>query len=118
MFEFHEKSTEFFNGIIGWIATNNEESTDDAPVFRNPHRSGKVKVHSSSIAKGSRWMLVDKNPQQVWTDDIPLSWFSIDFGPHRLVTLTYYSLRHGGNYKADSLRTWDLQGKLIYNRFR
>jgi hypothetical protein len=23
----------------------------------------------------------------------------------------YYTLRHGGNYKADSLRTWDLQGE-------
>ena len=23
----------------------------------------------------------------------------------------YYTLRHGGNYKADSLRTWDLQGR-------
>jgi len=112
IFDFHEKSTEFFNGIIGWIATNNDESTDEALVFRNPHLNGKVKVHSNSIAKGSRWMLVDKCPQQVWTDDVPSSWFSIDFGPHRLITLTYYSLRHGGNYKADSLRTWDLQGSI------
>jgi hypothetical protein len=26
------------------------------------------------------------------------------------VTPTHYTLRHGGNYKADSLRNWDLQG--------
>jgi len=24
----------------------------------------------------------------------------------------YYTLRHGGNYRADSLRNWDFQGSL------
>lgn len=66
-------------------------------------------MHSSSLAKGSRFTLVDISPADVWTNDVPSSWFSIDFGPHRHICLTYYSLRHGGNYKADSLRTWDLQ---------
>lgn len=28
---------------------------------------------------------------------------------------THYTLRHGGNYRADSLRTWDLQGSLDGN---
>ncbi len=32
-----------------------------------------------------------------------------DFGKNKTVTPTHYTLRHGGNYRADSLRTWDLQ---------
>ncbi len=36
----------------------------------------------------------------------------IDLGRTRSVLPTHYSLRHGANWKADSLRTWDLQGML------
>lgn len=96
---------DIFNGIIGWIATNSAREP-----WRNAHVAGRVKVHSSSLAKGSRATLVDKAPSETWTNDIPCSWISIDLGPYRKVTPTYYTLRHGLNYKADSLRTWDLQG--------
>lgn len=34
----------------------------------------------------------------------------IDLGPGRSVIPTFYTLRHGGNYRADSLRNWDFQG--------
>jgi hypothetical protein len=96
---------DIFQGVIGWIATNSSREP-----WRNAHIAGRVKVHSSSLAKGSRSTLVDKSPSEVWTNDIPCSWISIDLGPYRKITLTYYTLRHGLNYKADSLRTWDLQG--------
>jgi len=97
----------FFKGIIGWISTNHGRTN-----YRNPHNTGKVKVHSSSLAKGSLWVLVDSTPSDVWTKDVPSSWFSIDFGPHRRVTVSNYSLRHGGNYVADTLRSWELQGSI------
>merc|ERR1712100_658040 len=34
----------------------------------------------------------------------------VDLGKSRKALVTSYTLRHGGNYKADSLRTWDFQG--------
>lgn len=107
VFDYNKENSEFFHGIVRWIGT--KEGTEP---WKNPHITGRVKVHSSSLAKGSRQILVDKTPNQVWTNDTPSSWFSIDFGPHRRITPTYYSLRHGGNYKGDTLRTWDLQGSI------
>jgi hypothetical protein len=112
VFEYSKDNTELFKGIVGFLATTDVSSDTGLPVFKNPHKAGRVKVHSSSLAKGSRFTLVDISPADVWTNDVPSSWFSIDFGPHRHICLTYYSLRHGGNYKADSLRTWDLQGSM------
>ncbi len=41
---------------------------------------------------------------------MPASWFNIDLGPHRAVVPTHYTLRHGANYRADSLRNWDMKG--------
>lgn len=105
VFEYNEENPDFFKGLIGWISTNAYKDE-----WKNAHTSGKVKIHSSSLAKGSRSYLVDQTPNEVWTSDTPSSWISIDLGPRRLMSLTYYSLRHGGNYKGDLLRTWDLQG--------
>lgn len=51
-----------------------------------------------------------RTPSELWTKDIPSSWFTLDFGPNRGLSPSEYTLRHGGNYKADSLRTWELQG--------
>lgn len=106
-FDYDEDDPAFFKGIIGWIATGGNKRE-----WKNPHNTGKVKVHTSSVGKGSRATLVDKTPADFWTGDIASSWISIDFGPHRLITPTHYSLRHGGNYKGDFLRTWDLQGSI------
>lgn len=95
---------DIFCGLIGWISTDFGKS-----IWKNAHNSGKVKVHSSSLTKGSRATLVEKTPAEVWTNDMPCSWISIDLGPFRRLNPTYYTLRHGLNFKADSLRTWDLQ---------
>jgi hypothetical protein len=46
----------------------------------------------------------------IFEQDVPASWFMIDLGPGRSVIPTFYTLRHGGNYRADSLRNWDFQG--------
>jgi hypothetical protein len=36
----------------------------------------------------------------------------LDLGPNRAVVPTFYTVRHGGTFKADSLRTWDFQGSV------
>jgi len=48
-FEFNKEEPEFFHGIVGWIASNGGRD-----VWKNPHMAGRVKVHSSSLAKGMR----------------------------------------------------------------
>jgi len=40
--------------------------------------------------------------------EIPSSWFAIDLRQGKLLP-TYYTLRHGGATKMDSLRNWLLQ---------
>jgi len=74
--------------------------------------AGRVEVQASSIEKGQPHELVSREPSELWSKDIPASWFSIDLGKNRKVVPSYYTIRHGGNYRADSLRTWDLQGSV------
>jgi hypothetical protein len=103
-----EYQTDFDDrGIIHYIATQG-----NSEPYKNPHITGKIKVTSSSIEVGNAPDLLNKSPAELWTKDVPASWFTIDFGNNRAVFPTFYTLRHGGNYRADSLRTWDLQGKL------
>jgi len=42
--------------------------------------------------------------------DVPASWITINLGGSRSLIPNYYTLRHGGNSKADCLRNWTLQG--------
>src|SRR3989338_8300742 len=72
-------------GILAWISSNGFTRE-----WKNPHVQRIISVTASSITKG--------NP--------------VDLGSTRSVRVTHYTLRHGGNYRADSLRTWDLQGSL------
>lgn len=95
------------NGILFWISTNACREP-----WVNPDMGGKIKVTASSIEKGVPCELVSRSPTELWTKDVPASWFMIDMGRNRRVIPNYYTLRHGGNYKADSLRTWDLQGSV------
>eukprot|EP00211_Chloroparvula_japonica_P006028 CAMPEP_0119121880 /NCGR_PEP_ID=MMETSP1310-20130426/2302_1 /TAXON_ID=464262 /ORGANISM="Genus nov. species nov., Strain RCC2339" /LENGTH=379 /DNA_ID=CAMNT_0007111461 /DNA_START=189 /DNA_END=1325 /DNA_ORIENTATION=+ len=95
------------NGILYWLATKGKGWDTD---WVNPHISGEVKVTASSIEKGNPVDLLGRVPKELWTKDVPSSWFSIDLGRNRRVIATHYSLRHGGRYKSDCLRNWDLQG--------
>jgi len=92
-------------GILYWIATNKGREP-----WTNAHLANRIKITASSIEKGNPGDLVSREPSELWTKDVPASWFSIDLGKTRVAIPTTYTLRHGGNYKADSLRTWDLQG--------
>eukprot|EP01120_Amphizonella_sp_Union-15-10_P010313 TRINITY_DN4110_c0_g1_i1.p1 TRINITY_DN4110_c0_g1~~TRINITY_DN4110_c0_g1_i1.p1 ORF type:complete len:282 (+),score=26.06 TRINITY_DN4110_c0_g1_i1:162-1007(+) len=104
-FSLNRDNSNFFKGIIGWIATNCGQEE-----WQNPHKLGRVKVHSPTLSKGNWATLVDKESAEIWTQDMPNMWFSIDL--RRLILPSAYSLRHGGNWKADAIRTWDLQGSV------
>eukprot|EP01095_Lingulamoeba_sp_RSL-Kostka_P013508 TRINITY_DN5622_c1_g1_i1.p1 TRINITY_DN5622_c1_g1~~TRINITY_DN5622_c1_g1_i1.p1 ORF type:complete len:451 (+),score=133.97 TRINITY_DN5622_c1_g1_i1:132-1484(+) len=95
------------NGILFWIATKGKKSP-----WQNPHLKKLIKVTapSNNIIKGHPSELVSRNPSELWTGDVPASWFAIDLGESRTIIPTHYTLRHGANYKGDSLRNWDLQG--------
>lgn len=92
-------------GIVDWIgrAAGRRE-------WQNPHLDGQVLVSASSLCKGVLQDLVTTAENELWSKDVPASWFSVDFGQNRSVIVSHYALRHGGNYRADSLRNWDLQG--------
>jgi len=103
--QFEYKSDFDDQGIIYWIATDCRRS-----LWDNPHAKGKVIVTVSSLEKGTVLDFVSRTPTELWTKDVPASWLSIDLGKNRAVVPNFYTLRHGANYKADSLRTWDLRG--------
>jgi hypothetical protein len=106
MFDYNEaKGKQQFHGIMWHIAT-----AKGAEEWRNPHYTKRVCVSASSIEKGDFRELVGLTPSELWTKDVPASWFMVDLGPGRSVICTFYTLRHGGNYRADSLRNWDFQG--------
>src|SRR3989338_3552751 len=94
-------------GILAWISSNGFTRE-----WKNPHVQRIISVTASSITKGNPVELVGVVPTELWTKDVPASWFCVDLGSTRSVRVTHYTLRHGGNYRADSLRTWDLQGSL------
>lgn len=93
------------HGVIYHIATRG-----GLDGWQNPVTSNRIAVLGSSVERGALHDIVTVSPSDLWTKDIPSSWFTIDLGPTRSVVPTAYALRHGMSFKADSLRTWDLQG--------
>lgn len=94
-------------GIMYWLGT--KEGTQ--AQWQNPATDGTVAVHASSVERGHPHSLIDREPLELWTQDVPASWLSVDLGRFRVLPHAYM-LRHGGNYKADSLRNWDFQGSI------
>lgn len=92
-------------GIIDWIGRGAGRQD-----WQNPHASGDVVVSASSLCKGALADLLSTQENELWSNDVPASWFCLDFGPKRTIIASHYTLRHGGNYRADSLRNWDIQG--------
>lgn len=97
------------HGIMYHIATQG----GSAP-WVNPVTSGRISIlaSSGSLERGNPQDIVELKPQDVWSRDVPSSWITIDLGPKRAVVPTAYTLRHGMNFRSDSLRTWDLQGSI------
>jgi hypothetical protein len=104
--QFEVNDEERPRGIIHWLGT--KEGTQP---WTNPATAGIVTVHASSVERGHTSSLVDLEPQELWTHDVPASWLSVDLGRYRVLPHAYM-LRHGGNYRADSLRNWDFQGSI------
>eukprot|EP01132_Coremiostelium_polycephalum_P004171 gene4171-5220_t len=96
-------------GVIYYLATNGYTSEWSNPALF-PLDSSRIKITSSSIEKGNPHDIVDLNPTECWTKDVPSSWFAIDLGKNYSLILKYYTLRHGGNSKQDCPRNWVLQG--------
>jgi hypothetical protein len=92
------------HGILHWIASNGNQEE-----WKNPHNQQLIRVSSSSLERGNWADLCERDPHELWTKDVPASWFQIDL-KHRLVVPTHFTLRHGMATKADFLRTWDFQG--------
>eukprot|EP01124_Arcella_intermedia_P004022 TRINITY_DN12271_c0_g1_i1.p1 TRINITY_DN12271_c0_g1~~TRINITY_DN12271_c0_g1_i1.p1 ORF type:complete len:238 (-),score=45.68 TRINITY_DN12271_c0_g1_i1:11-724(-) len=103
-FEYNPKQPKF--GILSWLGTSWKTKK-----WENPYTLGMVKVTGSSIEKGTEKDLLDPQENELWTCDVPSSWFCIDLQQWSVLP-TSYTLRHGGNYVADSLRNWDLQGSV------
>ena len=90
-------------GLLYWIGSQDG-------TWRNPAIYHGVTVSASSKESGDLRNLTALEPSEVWTQDVPASWMQVDIGESRAIVPSLYTLRHGGNYKADSLRTWDFQG--------
>lgn len=96
-------SGEVPKGVIYYLATNFSKSE-----WKNPSLTGSIKVSFSSIEKGKTHNLVDLEPQDCWSMDIPASWVAIDLRQGKLL-LSHFTLRHGGSSKMDTLRSWIIQ---------
>ncbi|KAH3763676.1 E3 ubiquitin-protein ligase Ufd4 [Pelomyxa schiedti] len=93
------------NGLFYCIGTSNKKEE-----WTNPAHRGRVRIACSSQEKGDVFDILDRNPREFWTADVPASWVCINLGSGRSFVPNYYTLRHGCNSKADCLRNWLLQG--------
>eukprot|EP01112_Ceratiomyxa_fruticulosa_P021039 TRINITY_DN7323_c0_g1_i1.p1 TRINITY_DN7323_c0_g1~~TRINITY_DN7323_c0_g1_i1.p1 ORF type:complete len:585 (-),score=125.19 TRINITY_DN7323_c0_g1_i1:96-1850(-) len=94
-------------GLFYYIGTNG-----GIEEWSNPFLKGRVRVMCSSQEKGNVADVVGRTPTECWTMDVPASWISVSIGSNRTLVPNYYTLRHGGNSRADCLRNWTLQGSL------
>jgi len=97
------------NGIIHTLATNFGRSE-----WRNPAEAGYITITRSSDGRYSEPVsaCVGRDGAYCFTGDEPNSWFTIDFGPTRLVWPSAYSLRHGYSSSSHFLRDWVFEGSL------
>lgn len=93
------------HGLFYYIGTNAGKEE-----WSNPGMRGRVRVTCSSTEKGNIVDLVGRTSTECWSMDVPSSWVMINLGSSRSLVPNYYTLRHGGNSRADGLRNWTLQG--------
>jgi len=101
--EYHSDFDE--HGLFYYIGTNGGREE-----WSNPGIRGRARVTCSSQEKGNVVDVIGRAPTECWTMDVPASWIMINLGSTRSLVPNYYTLRHGGNSKADCLRNWTLQG--------
>lgn len=94
------------HGVLYYIATRG--GTEE---WRNPMLAREqVRVSWSSLEKGSPHSVLEREPSESWSMDVPSSWVQLDLGEDRSLVLSHYSIRHGSNSRQDFLRNWVLQG--------
>eukprot|EP01126_Amoeba_proteus_P055196 TRINITY_DN6833_c0_g1_i10.p2 TRINITY_DN6833_c0_g1~~TRINITY_DN6833_c0_g1_i10.p2 ORF type:complete len:149 (+),score=25.84 TRINITY_DN6833_c0_g1_i10:1013-1459(+) len=98
-------------GILYWLGTQFQTCE-----WVNPANTGIVGVEVSSIENGNPFSVLElQNPiVEFWTMDIPSSWFAVDLRKWSVLPCAY-TIRHGGNYIAESLRNWDFQASVNGN---
>eukprot|EP01127_Copromyxa_protea_P019762 TRINITY_DN648_c0_g1_i1.p1 TRINITY_DN648_c0_g1~~TRINITY_DN648_c0_g1_i1.p1 ORF type:complete len:460 (-),score=44.09 TRINITY_DN648_c0_g1_i1:86-1444(-) len=100
--DIYQDDTKENQGIIYYIATSG-----NTREWENPHKSGKVVGSLSSVEKGKVENIFDFSKKlECWTNDIPASYLTIDFGEDVTLLPTHYTIRHGSNSKQDCLRIW------------
>ena len=101
------------NGIIYYIGTEYEKN------FVNPRKTGKVRICTTTTnteSMASRILTSRKLHIKGWIgyssnwSNSNQPWMSIDFGPHRKIKLSHYTLIHSWPSPLDSLRNWVIEG--------
>ena len=93
------------NGLFSYTGTGG-----NTEVYGNPHLKGYLVANRSSNNSGDAADFVGREKKCSYTDNIALSWMSVDLGVSRSLQVNHYCLRHG--YSADNqcvLRSWQLQ---------
>lgn len=89
-------------------------SANSTQPYQNPMHAQRssVTVSFSSIEKGQPAAILDRDPRELWTQDVPSSWCQVDLGEGRRLKLTAYTLRHGVVSKQDFIRNWSLKASV------
>ena len=101
------------NGIIYYLGCENENK------FTDPKLLKKIRICSTTTntSDTSSNILTSRSFQTKgwigyssrWSNN-KCPWISVDFGPHRKIKLTYYTLIHSWPTTLDSLRSWTIEG--------
>lgn len=94
------------NGVIYTILKGANKSCDEYNVH----------VTSSSIAVGDVKDFISRDKTRCWTQNLPFSYFCVDFGENRFITPTHYSMGYGSSGSACLPRFWLFQGSKKLNR--
>jgi hypothetical protein len=89
------------NGLIYWFGTKGKTQP-----YMNPHDSGFVTVTMRSNHKGGPQRITERLVSKAvpnYSKNQRNSWAMIDLGPTRKLSLTAYSLRHGGSSKPTNI---------------
>lgn len=95
-------------GVFYWLGSSGKTS-----FYRNPHTSGRITAKMSSCFAGDPFNIVARSADHCpnYTYNRAESWVEVDFGPHRLMLVDKYTVRHGSSTVGNALRSWKLQAK-------
>lgn len=92
------------NGLFYYLGTNEGTSP-----WTNPVTAGKMSIVVKTLAAGTTASLVDREPNQFYTDNTPSRYIGIDIGEGKGMIVSDYLLRNRVE-SIEYLRTWNLEG--------